>query len=208
MNAEPGRAWGEFPSGEHVVLLDESGAAIGTFDKVQVHDADTRLHLAFSCYVFDDEGRLLLTRRADTKRVFPGVWTNSVCGHPALGESLADAVRRRAQAELGLAIGVPTVVLPEFRYRAQMGGIVENEVCPVLVAGPLAGTEPHPAPEEVGAVVWEPWTSFAEQVLAGEREVSPWCALQVAALYALGADPRAWPAADPARLPPALRPGL
>lgn len=189
---------------EQVVLLDESGQAAGVADKLSVHHGATPLHLAFSCYIFNEAGQFLLTRRAESKRVFPGVWTNSCCGHPAPGEPLADAVRRRVAQELGITgLGMTprdvVLLLPRFRYRAEMDGIVENEMCPVYAArydGPL-----DPDPAEVGDVKWVDWAGFREEIRTGRQPISPWCALQVAELDRLGPDPFAWPAADPADLP-------
>ena len=71
------------------------GAAIGTMPKPLVHHGETPLHRAFSAYLFDDAGRLLVTRRAAGKQTFPGMWTNTVCGHPGPGEDDADAIARR-----------------------------------------------------------------------------------------------------------------
>jgi isopentenyl-diphosphate delta-isomerase type 1 len=119
---------------EHVVLLDESGNARGRHEKGSAHGASTPLHLAFSCYIFDSRGSLLTTRRAAGKKTWPGIWTNSVCGHPQEGEPLLDAVLRRAAFELGLALDDLRLVLPDFRYRAELDGVVENEMCPVFYA--------------------------------------------------------------------------
>ncbi len=186
-----------------VVLLTESGEIAGSAPKSEVHHDDTPLHLAFSCYVFDDRGDLLVTRRATTKRSFPGVVTNSVCGHPAPGEDLEDAVRRRARDELGIELADIRLVLPRFRYRALMGGIVEHEWCPVVTAR-ISGGAPRPDPAEVQEASWVPWRRFRDEALGGSLpELSPWCRSQLAALDRLGDDPRGWPGADPAELPPA-----
>ena len=167
---------------ESVVLLDESGRAVGTMAKTEVHHHDTPLHLAFSCYVFDADGRVLVTRRALHKATFPGVWTNSCCGHPAPGEEIRDAVRRRVGEELGLALVDLRLLLPRFRYRAVMDGVTENEMCPVFVA---RTTDPVRAdPEEVDEVAWEPWAAFRASVLDGTRPVSSWCRDQVRELPA------------------------
>jgi isopentenyl-diphosphate delta-isomerase len=192
-------------SSEHVVLLDEDGNAIGTTDKAAVHGTETPLHLAFSVYVFDTAGRLLVTQRAVDKPTFGGVWTNSCCGHPGPGEPIDAAVLRRTTQELGLTLEALTLVLPAFRYRAVVehgpfAGIVENEMCPVFVA--TASGDPHPDPTEVEAWEWVPWPQFRDDVLAGRREISQWCREQV---EALPEDPRSAGAASPAELPPAAR---
>lgn len=188
--------------GERVVLLDDLGGAVGTALKNDVHHAATPLHLAFSCYVFDAAGSLLVTKRAAAKPTWPDVWTNSFCGHPGPGEDMYTAIARRAADELTIRLGELRPVLPRFRYRAVMAnGVVENEVCPVFAAMTTDPPEPHAS--EVGGFEWVPWPMFRDDVLSGRREVSPWCALQVVELAALPSDPLLWPACDPRDLPPA-----
>ena len=187
---------------ESVVLLDEAGYASGTADKAAVHHARTPLHLAFSCYLFNEAGQFLLTRRAESKRTFPGVWTNTCCGHPLPGEPLSGSVLRRLRDELGIGAAKLTLVLPRFRYQARMAnGVLENELCPVYAAYTDLPPEPHS--DEVAEARWVDWDEFCGAVRAGRQPVSPWCARQLAELTVLGPRPLDWAAADAADLPPA-----
>lgn len=170
---------------ELVVLLDEQGRPIGTADKYQVHTTDTPLHLAFSSYLFDGHGRVLLTRRALGKKTWPGVWTNSCCGHPGPGESGEDAIRRRVGQELGLEIAAVSMALPDFRYRAVAAdGTVENEICPVWTA--LVDGDPNPDPDEVMEWAWVAPADLVDAVTAVPRVFSPWAVEQVPQLSVLG----------------------
>lgn len=167
---------------ELVVLLDERGSPIGTAPKATVHHAQTPLHRAFSCYAFTPDGRLLLTRRAAGKRTFPGVWTNTVCGHPAPGETDHAAVARRAGQELDLPVRRVEPALPDFRYRAESRGIVENEICPVYLA--TVDQQPQPDPAEVQQIRWSTWPQFLTDLAEHPGRYSPWCRLQASQLEA------------------------
>ena len=164
---------------ELVVLLDDQRRPIGTAPKAGVHTAHTPLHLAFSSYAFDPSGtRLLVTRRALGKKTWPGVWTNTCCGHPAPGEDLAEAMTRRIGQELGLTPTAVELALPDFAYTAEMAdGTRENEFCPVFRV--VVDADPVPDPAEVAD--WK-WVDWADLVVAAEHApwlISPWAALQV-----------------------------
>jgi isopentenyl-diphosphate Delta-isomerase len=169
---------------ELVVLVDAAGQPIGHSRKKEVHGARTPLHLAFSFYLFDSKNRLLLTRRSLTKRTWPGVWTNTCCGHPAPGESFDEAVRRRLEFELGLYVPALTCVLPDFWYTAtDASGIVENEICPVY-EGRLLHPEPDilPNPDEVMDWKWVPWDDVTRAVRLTPFAFSPWAVTQIGQL--------------------------
>ncbi|MEN0071810.1 MAG: isopentenyl-diphosphate Delta-isomerase [Propionicimonas sp.] len=169
---------------DQVVLLDEDGRPCGSADRATVHTAATPYHLAFSCYLLDGDGRVLLTRRALAKTTWPGVWTNSCCGHPRPGEAPRDAVVRRVSAELGTPPTDLRLVLPGFGDRAvDPGGIVEHELCPVWV-GRVAAEAIEPDPAEVMDTCWVEWPVL--RLLASDAPplLSPWAALQVPLLAA------------------------
>lgn len=168
---------------EYVVLLDDNGTLIGRKLKRTVHDRQTPLHLAFSCYVFRGH-QMLVTQRAWTKVTWPGMWTNACCGHPAPGEHPEAAIRRRLNGELGLR-DVITIELvhPTFRYRAVMdNGIVENEICPVYLARVPEGCEPRPDRDEVADHRWTTVADFRKELRRSPRSHSPWAQEQLAAL--------------------------
>jgi isopentenyl-diphosphate delta-isomerase len=166
---------------EQVILLTDEGEAIGVADKVTVHTTDTPLHLAFSCHVYNTAGQVLVTRRALSKLTWPGVWTNSFCGHPAPDESIETAIERRAADELGIAVGGLELILPDFRYRAvDASGIVENEVCPVYRA--MTTDDVAANPDEVAEFAWVEPDSLRAAAQAAPYAFSPWLGWQLAQL--------------------------
>lgn len=160
---------------EWVVLVDEANREIGRALKTEVHHAATPLHRAFSLFLFDARGRTLVQRRALVKRTWPGIWSNSCCGHPAPGERVLDAVTRRCREELGAAPAGVWLALPDYRYRAEQGGVVENEICPVAV-GRVDPAAIDPDPAEVGGHRWLDWSALLADLEQSPREWSPWCA--------------------------------
>ena len=169
---------------EQIVLCDDDGRPTGTADKFEVHTTDTPLHLAFSAWLFDASGHLLISRRALGKKTWPGVWTNSFCGHPAPGEATEDAVVRRAQQELGLpasALADLRCVLPDFRYRAvDSSGIVEHEICPVYAVRLAADAEAAPNPDEVDSTEWVNPADLITAAEAMPAVFSPWLVEELA----------------------------
>jgi isopentenyl-diphosphate delta-isomerase type 1 len=116
-----------------VELVDERGRAIGQAARATIHHRTTPRHRAFSVYLNDAAGRVLLTRRSLSKITWPGVWSNSCCGHPRPGESDTAAIQRRVREELGVEVMDVEVMLPDFGYTAtDPNGLVENEYCPSI----------------------------------------------------------------------------
>lgn len=171
---------------DFVVLLDEDGSEIGVAPKSSVHGSDTALHLAFSCHVYNAQGQTLVTRRALDKKTWPGVWSNSFCGHPRPAEPVLAAVHRHAEHELGLTLRDVQLALPLFRYRAvDASGVVEHEICPVYTAH--VDEEPRLNPLEVAEARWVWPADLAESLRSTPWAFSPWLVLQAEQMHVFDA---------------------
>lgn len=162
---------------ELIYFVDQNDIATGeTEEKYAAHHAHTKLHAAFSVYVFNDKGQFLVTQRAFSKKVWPEVWTNTCCGHPMPGESREAAIARRMQYELGMKVKDLKKVLPNYMYKTPpYKEIIEHEYCPVYFA--RAASEPVPNPAEVASYRWVDWQDFvaaAEADGPGSGGQRPW----------------------------------
>ena len=158
---------------EEVVLVDKNNNVLGTAPKLATHNANTPLHRAFSLFLFNSKGELLLQQRSHKKKTWPLIWSNSVCGHPMLNESNIDAVKRRVEFELGINLNEVYEVLPDFSYKAEMNGIVENELCPVMVA--FTDEKPKLNSNEVENIKWIKWSDFLDEIKTKSGTYSVWC---------------------------------
>lgn len=165
---------------ESVVLVDEENNEIGTASKETVHSDHTPLHRGFSLFIFNGKNELLVTRRSALKKTFPDIWTNTVCGHPGPKENVVAAAGRRLKDELGITAADISVVAP-YRYRfTDIHGIVENEICPVLVGH--TQEDPKPDPREVEDWKWMGWREFLVEIENIPGKYSPWCIEEAAIL--------------------------
>lgn len=164
---------------EHVILVNDQGEVVGTQEKYAAHTSHTSLHLAFSSWLFNDRGQCLVTRRALSKKAWPGVWTNSVCGHPQIGETTEQAIERRCRFEVGVEIAHLTPIAADFRYcEIDPSGIVENEICPVFAAQIVSPLRVNP--DEVVDYQWVELTSLLCALEATPWAFSPWMVSEAA----------------------------
>lgn len=162
---------------EYVVLVDRRNNVLGTASKLATHNARTPLHRGFSLFLFNKKGDLLLQQRSKKKKTWPLVWSNSCCGHPMLNESNIDAARRRLQFELGISNADIFEIISDFRYRVELDGIVENEICPILIG--FSDQEPRINRDEIETTKWLSWKKFLKETDNNPNNYSPWCVEEV-----------------------------
>jgi len=113
---------------ELLILVDPDDREAGHLSKAECHDGDGILHRAFSLFLFNDQGELLLQQRGVEKRLWPMYWSNTCCSHPRQGESMQAATERRLQQELNTAAALEFIY--KFEYQARFGDLgSENELC-------------------------------------------------------------------------------
>jgi len=156
---------------EKVILVDEKDNEIGTEEKIKAHQNGGKLHRAFSIFIFNSQGQMLIHKRAKTKYHSPGLWTNACCSHPKPGESLKEAVHRRLKEEMGFDCELEEVF--NFIYKADVGnGLTEWEFDHVFI-GRFDG-EPKPSPEEVDEWKWMNIDELKKDIEQNPEKYTPW----------------------------------
>jgi isopentenyl-diphosphate Delta-isomerase len=160
---------------ELLLLVNSRDEPIGTLPKSACHDGAGVLHRAFSLFVFNQAGALLLQQRHASKRLWPGYWSNSCCSHPRAHESMADAVARRAEEELG--VQVEARFLYKFEYAAAFGEAGgEHELCWVYIGS--TGNEPHVNSTEIQAWRWIYPDALDRELREAPARFTPWLMLE------------------------------
>jgi isopentenyl-diphosphate delta-isomerase len=156
---------------EPLILVDENDREIGFLSKGECHDGDGVLHRAFSLFVFNSDGELLLQKRSDEKRLWPLYWSNSCCSHPRRGETMEVATERRLAQELGMTGSFD--YLFKFQYQAPFGELgSENELCWVFAG--TSSDEPRPNPNEITAIRWIRPAELDRELDEDPGSFTPW----------------------------------
>ncbi|GLY07176.1 MULTISPECIES: isopentenyl-diphosphate Delta-isomerase [Actinoplanes] len=162
-----------------VELVDPDGTAIGSTTVLRAHEAPGTLHRAFSVFLRDPSGRVLLQQRSAAKTRFPLRWGNTCCGHPAPGQSVAAAAEVRIGEELGVTASALSSTLSEVGVHSYFAedpvtGRVEREYDHVLVADVPDGMEFRPDPGEVARLLWVAPEDLPGRISADPLSYAPW----------------------------------
>lgn len=169
-NGGPARV-GQLDALERVILVDAEDVPQGVGDKLDVHRLG-QLHRAFSIFIFNTKGELLLQRRAAHKYHFAGYWSNSCCGHPRPGEATAKAALRRLGEELGFHAPLSEQMQLVYEARDPLSGLIEHEYLHVFRGHHV--DDPRPDPLEVGAWRWTPVGAVRRCLRRSPNLFTPW----------------------------------
>ncbi len=156
---------------EQLILVDRDDNELGYLSKALCHDGAGKLHRAFSLFLFNEDGELLLQRRGEGKRLWPGFWSNSCCSHPRRGESMDTATARRLRDELNIETSLEH--LYSFCYTADFGDAgSENELCHVYLG--RIESEVRPNDSEIAAIRFVSARALDRELLQSPGRFTPW----------------------------------
>jgi isopentenyl-diphosphate delta-isomerase len=156
---------------EELILVDRDNNEVGYLSKALCHDGPGILHRAFSLFLFNDEGELLLQKRGQGKRLWPGYWSNSCCSHPRRGESMEIATMRRLNDELNIEASLEYVY--KFCYTAEFSEAgSENELCHVYLGNVTGNLRPNDS--EIANIRFASAHSLGEELIRSPQQFTPW----------------------------------
>jgi len=165
---------------EELIRVDAQDNVVGFASKGICHDGEGLLHRAFSVFLFDKDGRVLLQQRSEHKRLWPLFWSNSCCSHPRRGEEVPQAAQRRVLEELGVRSDLHFVY--KFQYEAQFADAgSENELCSVFVGG--CESEIVVNDNEIAAWRFVEVEELTQQMRDKPDEFTPWLKMEWAQLF-------------------------
>lgn len=160
---------------EPLILVDEADNEIGFLSKGECHDGHGVLHRAFSIFIFNSAGELLLQQRSADKRLWPLFWSNTCCSHPRRGESMAIATERRLAQELGMTGDFRYVF--KFQYQTAFGELgSEHELCWVFAG--TSNDNPRPNANEIADIRWISPADLDREFETRPETLTPWFAME------------------------------
>jgi isopentenyl-diphosphate Delta-isomerase len=164
---------------ERIVIVDENDNAIGEEDKGKCHDGAGILHRAFLAMVFNKSGELLLARRSDRKKLWPGYWDGTVASHLFKSEDYEQASKRRLMEEIGLtATGIRYAF--KFHYKAVYENIgTEHEICAVTIIRGVSFDSINPNRDEISEIMFSDPRLLREKFETGKDNYAPWLILAI-----------------------------
>ena len=158
-----------------LILVDADDNETGVLSKAACHDGAGVLHRAFSVFLFNKKGELLLQQRAAGKRLWPMYWSNSCCSHPRQGESIDVAAVRRLHDELHTSASLEFVY--KFSYQATFGELgSENELCHVFLG--IVDEQPVPNKTEIEAIEYLSVVALEEAFVERPEDFTPWFVME------------------------------
>ena len=158
-----------------LILVNSDDQEIGLMDKTLCHEDQGKLHRAFSIFLFNRSGEVLIQQRATSKPLWGDFWSNTCCSHPRAGESIDSAASRRIEEELGIQAELSFIY--KFEYQARFNEqLSENELCSVYF-GHFDGA-PTPNPNEVQSWKWISRESLTKELRDNADLYTPWLKLE------------------------------